>query len=1126
MSCTHCDRENRPDSRFCLGCGRPLASACSGCGRELPQEAAFCDGCGQAVGAAPTDRDPRSYTPKHLIDRILGAKGALEGERKQVTVLFADVRGSVRLAKQVDPEEWHGILDRFFQILADGVHRFEGTVNQYTGDGIMALFGAPIAHEDHAQRACHAALTLLGELRLYGQELRRERGLDFSVRIGINSGEVVVGKIGDDLRMDYTARGETVGLAARIEGIAEGGRAYLSEGTASLVSGFFRLDDLGEFQLKGEGTIRVFELQGPGPLRTRLDVSRARGFSRFVGRTAEMAILETALERAVRGEGQVVGVVADPGTGKSRLCLEFAESCRLRGIAVREAHALSHGSTIPLLPVRELVRGLFAVSDQESDREVRQKVAGGLLLIDAGLEEHLPLLFEFLGVPDPSRPAPSLEPEEWQRALFGVMRRVLAARDREEPTVILFEDLHWIDPASETFLEQLVETIPGARTLLVVNFRRYHAEWMQHPYYQQLALRPLGPEPLAELLRDLLGDDPSVRELPEKIRARTGGNPFFIEEVVQTLSETGSLRGARGAYRLEAPLERIEIPATVQSVLAARIDRLSDREKGLLQTASVIGRRFSEPVLSLVLRVPDGDRRAALDGLVAAEFLYPETLYPVAEYLFKHPLTHEVAYGSQLRERRARIHAEVARAIEAIDAEGREKRAALLAHHWEQAGETLEAARWHRRAAEVSGFVDVPGLLFHWGRVRHLAAECPESEEALTLRLRACWRALEAAGRAGMSTAEASDLFEEGKRLAEQADDPRALVLLHESLAARLGWSGDPDGQRLHLNEASRLMEGVSDLSAQLVVLQRSSVAEFHGGDFRKALALAQDGLDRAERDATLSADEEGSSLHRALLLAKSNVLTYLGRLDESAHLLERVDRLSHELSVTRAGRRTEHIRALIGANLSLNRGDVEPSLRRAIEFVGLAERSGSTWAEPVSALALGRALLLAERYEEAQHELERSLHRAREHRLGLEAEADQLACLARAYAGRRDPRALETAEEAIEAGQRMKTRFWELQAQLALAHVLLGRGERDSLSRVDSALDRAGALVDETGGEIARPAIWLQRAELAARREDPSARLEALRGAHDGFKAMGAAGHASYAGRLLEAAGSNGEPS
>src|SRR6059058_3313952 len=382
MRCPHCRHENRETARFCGECGASFerGPACPRCAAKNPVGQRFCDSCGERLatgeGRGPA-RDPRSYTPGQLVERILATRSALEGERKQVTVLFADVVDSMLLAERVGAEEWHRVLDRFFQIAAEAIHRFEGTVNQFTGDGIMALFGAPIAHEDHARRACHAALSLVEEIRRYARRLRLEQGLSFSVRMGLNSGEVVVGSIGDDLRMDYTAQGPTVGLAQRMEQLAEPGKVYLSEHTARLVSGYFRLEELGRFAVKGvRAPVRVYELAGVGPLRTPLERSRARGFSRFVGREEETAALEAALGQAVDGAGVVIGVVAEAGVGKSRLCHEFAERARARGVAVHAAACVPHGKMLPFLPVVELLRSYFGIADTDREEEARRKIAG------------------------------------------------------------------------------------------------------------------------------------------------------------------------------------------------------------------------------------------------------------------------------------------------------------------------------------------------------------------------------------------------------------------------------------------------------------------------------------------------------------------------------------------------------------------------------------------------------------------------------------------------------------------------------------------------------------------------------------------------------------------------------
>src|SRR5262249_23459875 len=452
-----------------------------GCGAALPDSARFCPQCAQAVrqpAAEPARRlqppsgTPAEYTPKHLAEKILTQRAALEGERKQVSVLFADVRGSMELAEQMDPEEWSRIMGRFFQILSEGVERCEGFVDKFTGDGIMALFGAPIAHEDHARRACYAALHLQDGLRGYANELRLRRGLNFSARLGINSGEVIVGTIGDDLRMDYTAQGHTVGLAARMEQIAEPGKVYLTAHTAAQVQGYFALADLGEMEIKGvQGPLRVYELQGLGQMRTRLDVSRSRGFSRFVGRGDEMQVLESALARARDGHAQVVGIVGEAGLGKSRLCYEFLERCRARGLMTYETSGVAHGKAVPFLPVLRLFRAFYGVTEQDSAATARERIAGRLLLLDERLRDSLPINFEFMGVPAPDTPAPPMDSEARQRQMFDIVRRVIQARGRKETTITLLEDLHWFDGGSAVFLEPLLDAVVGTCALVLVNFR-------------------------------------------------------------------------------------------------------------------------------------------------------------------------------------------------------------------------------------------------------------------------------------------------------------------------------------------------------------------------------------------------------------------------------------------------------------------------------------------------------------------------------------------------------------------------------------------------------------------------------------------------------------------------------
>ena len=739
---------------------------------------------------SPPAREPLSYTPKHLADKILQSKSAIEGERKQVTVLFADIQGSMNLATQLDPEYWHELLERYFAILTDAVHRFEGTVNQYTGDGIMALFGAPIAHEDHAQRACYAALQARDKLRVFADELRLTSGLNFSFRVGLNSGDVVVGKIGDDLRMDYTAQGATVGIAQRIEQLAAPGHIYLSGATERLVAGYFQMRAMGKTDLKGlTEPLPLFELEGSGASQTRLQVAITRGLSRFVGRSSEMTSMQAALERARSGHGQVIGVVGEPGLGKSRLCFEFVEHCRRQGLPVFEAHCPAHGKNIPYLPILELFRHYFGITAQDDAHTSRQRIAGALVLLDPTLQETFPVLFEFMGVGDPRRLPPSMDVEQKQRQLYEMLHQVSRAHDAlGQLTVTLIDDLHWVDAGSNAFVEQLVNASAGRRSLLVLNFRpEYVATFASKPHYQQLPLVPLGDEALRELLADLIGRDESVTELIGRIIEWTTGNPFYAEELINALVEAGDLVGRPGHYRLATAVQGLQVPTNVHDVLAARIDRLPETAKRLLQTAAVIGKEFAGPLLEVVTNLAPSDRAAAIERLKAGDFIYERALYPVFKYAFKHPLTHEVTYQSQLQSRRATVHAAVARALEAQAGDKLDEQAALLAHHCEAAGQGLNAARWHRRAAEWAGHNNFRAAFEHWRRVRSLARHNKEAAESTSLIAIACSQILSLAWRLGTSATPWAEVFEEGSAAAERAGDLRTLAMLNGTYGAVCG---------------------------------------------------------------------------------------------------------------------------------------------------------------------------------------------------------------------------------------------------------------------------------------------------------------------------------------------------
>jgi class 3 adenylate cyclase/tetratricopeptide (TPR) repeat protein len=702
MQCPQCGHENSGDAKFCLECGRRLALTCGACGTELPPGAKFCKECGRAVDVAtsPTrarvGAPPGSYTPKHLAEKILTSKSALEGERKQVTVLFADLKGSMELLADRDPEDARQLLDPVLEHMMEAVHRYEGTVNQVMGDGIMALFGAPIAHEDHAVRACYAALAMQETIRRSTAEILRTHGITLQIRVGLNSGEVLVRTISNDLHMDYSAVGQTVHLAARMEQLAPPGSIWQTPETLRLVEGLVRVTSQGLIPVKGlPGPMEAFELTGASAIRGRLQAAASRGLTRFVGRQTETEALRGALDRASAGHGQVVAVVGEPGVGKTRLFYEFIHSHRTQGWLVLETTSMSYGQATTYLPIVDLLKVYFRIEEGDDRRRIREKVTGKLLTLDEALRPTLPAFLSLLEIPVEDDAWEHLDALHRRQHTLDAVKRLLLRESQVQPVILIFENLHWIDSETQALLDRLVESLPTARLLLLVNYRpEYQHSWVSKTYYIQLRLDPLLAENAEELLQDLLGEDASLGTLKRRLIESTDGNPFFLEETLQTLVETRALVGERGAYRLVQPPGTIRVPATVQAVLAARIDRLPLEEKDLLQTAAVIGKDVPYTLLQTIASLPETALHRGLDHLQAAEYLYERSLFPEIEYTFKHALTQQVAYGSLPHERQRVVHRRVGEELERLSQTQPEDSYEKLAYHYGRSDRKSKAVEY------------------------------------------------------------------------------------------------------------------------------------------------------------------------------------------------------------------------------------------------------------------------------------------------------------------------------------------------------------------------------------------------------------------------------------------------
>jgi class 3 adenylate cyclase/tetratricopeptide (TPR) repeat protein len=781
---------------------------------------------------------PQTYTPAHLAEKIRTSRSALDGERKQVTVLFADLKGSMELLADRDPEEARQLLDPVLECMMAAVHRYEGTVNQVMGDGIMALFGAPIAHEDHAVRACYAALAMQETIRRYSAEVRRVHGFEVQIRVGLNSGEVVVRAIGNDLHMDYSAIGQTTHLAARMEQLAPPGTIRLTAETLQLAEGLVQVTPLGPVPVKGlPAPVEVCELVGAGPARTRLQAFAARGLTPFVGRQAELAALHQALERAGTGHGQVVAVIGEPGVGKTRLFHEFTHASRTQGWLLLESSSTSYGKATPYLPVLDLLRAYFQLEDRDDARRIREKLTGRLLTLAPALGPTLPAFLALLEVPVEDAHWQALDPSQRRQRTLDAIKRLLLRESQVQPLLLVFENLHWIDAETQAFLDGLVESLPAARLLLLVNYRpEYEHGWGQKTSYTQLRLDPLPPASAEGLLRSLLGDDVGLEPLTHRLIERTQGNPFFLEESVRTLVETQVLVGAPGAYRLARALPSIQVPATVQAVLAARIDRLPPEEKQLLQTAAVIGTEVPLTLLQALAEGPEEALRLGLTHLQAAEFLYETRLFPDIEYTFKHALTQQVAYETLLQERRRALHARIAEALEALAGERVAEQVERLAHHalrgevWDktlvyfrQAGEKAMTRSAHREAVE------------YFEQALSALPQLPETramrEQAIDLRL-ALRSALSPSGDVGRILA----YLREAEALAEALNDPRRLGQVSFYLALHFRNRGTYDQAIAAGQRALVLATADGDVVLHALAHLYLGLAYLAQGDYRQAL--------------------------------------------------------------------------------------------------------------------------------------------------------------------------------------------------------------------------------------------------------------------------------------------------
>ena len=1056
---------------------------CPSCQAPNPDGARYCNQCGTKLGGAAADTARASYTPKHLADKVLKARAAMQGERKRVTVLFADIKGSTRLAERAGAEAWHGILDRFFSILGESVHRYEGTVNQYTGDGIMALFGAPIAHEDHAQRACFAALAMQAEVRKFADELRLKAGLNLTMRVGLNTGEVIVGRIGDDLRMDYTAQGHTVNLAARMEHICEPGHVYLTKNTAALVEGYFKLRDLGEAPVQGvDQPVRVFDLEGEGPMRTRLERQLVRIGSRFIGREQEMACLHGALARARAGQGQVIAVVGNAGIGKSRLCHEFAESAQRAGVPVHRATGVPYASALPLYPVQALLRSRLGLPESCAAAETRRLVAGTFLLQDPAYAAVLPSILEFLGAGDGAARAPDQAADAREKMLALLARWIPRAdgpagvidQDTRSPAlahgaaqVLLIEDLHFADPATEDFLARLCKEVHGTATLLVLNYRpEYVSERLIPLVDEQVQVAALNDRQICDLARVALGTHPSLKGVPERICARASGNPYYAEEAVQALVDEGHVAGEPGRYVLAKPIEEWRIPDTVHALISARIDRLPEEPKGLLQYASVIGTEFRPKLLADLAALAEEPFETGLQVLEESGFVHARDASAEPRYRFCHPLVHEVAYQTQLESQRARAHARLAQALEKeFPQTGSEPNEASvqIAHHWTCAGEWAKSGHWSFQAARYLGNHDVFEAWRLFNQAIASFERAAESPEVIRGRISSRAALLRMAQFVEAPLEQLDRTFAEARGLAERTGDPYALAEVLFSYANEQLHRGDAEAAVRLATEAVQKAIAIGKGRELVHRFRLSVLLVFNAAGYpREGIELVNSAAGPDWMTEPIGPENYMSRGFFGFMQALGGNLQDGERnIRCAAAFAEKEDRSASWM----------HAFTVDIGTMSGRDGDCMADARRAVER---AEQFGSPFFKAVAYRALGLAHCIQGTAAEAVPLLEQGLAWVGPNGLAHQIEANYMAVLAEVYlSAGREADAEAMAERGIASAQRSRSRVWEIRAWVAWLKLPATPARR---ARAAAGLARAAELVDSSGAEGFRPALWLAR--------------------------------------------------
>jgi class 3 adenylate cyclase/tetratricopeptide (TPR) repeat protein len=1054
MRCSACSTDNPFENRYCLSCGARLSVPCPKCGHENWPNARFCGACGASLSlAAPgPDASRRSI-----------------GERKQATVLFADIVSSTELVAGLDPEQAMERLRPAVSRMCEAVERFDGTVVRTLGDGVMALFGAPRAQEGHALLACEAALNM--------QEAFAPREGELMLRVGLHSGEVVSEAPVGDLSKERGAHGSTIHLASRLQQIAEPGGICLTEDCYRLVRSYCDVRPLGHHTLKGfPEPVEIYGLLGLKPAIASQQF-RGTNLTSFRGRDREIGMLQRALRSTENGDTRVIGISGAPGTGKSRLCYEFAEWCRGRLIPVFEARALLYGHATPLQPVLEFLRLFFRIAPADDAAVARRRILQHLSTIGPTFEADLPLLYEFLGVSDAEGPTSRLSPKARHTRLLDIVRHMIR-QSGAATSVIIVEDLHWLDEASEDFVSTLVDAVAGTRTLLVLNYRpSYAAAWMNWSYYQQLSLPELSPTETNALVSELIGDRSELLDIRRRVAERSGGNPFFAEELVRSLVENSVLFGTPGNYVIGLRAAEGTLPATVQAVIGARIDRLGEAEKTMLQIGAVIGEDFPLEVLQQVVRTPAAETEGLLERLCEVELLQKQPTRDGRWYAFRHPLIQEVAYVTQLKTRRSALHASVANAMQDFYKDRVDEFSGLLAYHYEAAGQLLEAANYAARAAMWVGSTNSAQAIKHWQKVRSLLQKQPRSHANDALRIMASGQLAWLGWREGLTADEAKPFIDEALAWSRETDNKMIPLLLFVDGRITVTSGGPADAYVERVKEALSLLNEAKDVGR--IATLNASLSQAYGwaGMLNEALAANTAALSGISRIEKFDHQFLGYSVEHWAMSLRGRILVRLGRFEEAEDCFDPVLGIEENL-LDPTVRLIPHLGYI---DLAWCRGDAVMAEQHASRVAEIAEKHESPYLRVFAFACSGTAKSIAKDFAPAIRDFTDGLEFLRSTKAAMEYEPEILASLADCHYQHMEPeRAVATAQEAIEIAQRRNARLPECRASITCGAALIAEYGAARIQQAEALFRRADDLIRISGVRIYEPLLTQERIRLS----------------------------------------------